>query len=103
MGTASEEKFGPRPVARVGEAPRTDEAAAPPRVPALGLRTALLGPERILRRLARPLSRRVRDPLPRLGREMKELRLRQIQLTRRLAWLEETARRGEAPPRSERL
>ena len=77
--------------------------SAPPRVPALGLRTALLGPERIVRRLVKPISRRVRDPLPGRNREVKQLRLSQIRLTRRLAWLEETARRGEPPPRSERV
>jgi hypothetical protein len=103
MGTVSEEKQGSPAPASADEPSRTEPPATPPRVPALGLRTALLGPERVLRRLAKPISRRVRDPLPRRGREVKELRLRQIELTRRLAWLEETARRGEPPPRSERV
>jgi glycosyltransferase involved in cell wall biosynthesis len=63
----------------------------------------MLGPERVLRRLVKPISRRVRDPMPRLSEEVKQLRLSQIELTRRLEWLEETVRRGEPPPRSERL
>jgi hypothetical protein len=102
MGSVREELSEPAAPGAHAPGP-TAPPREPPRVPALRLRTAMLEPERILRRLVKPISRRIRDPLPRLSREVKELRLNQIELGRRLAWLEETARRGEPPPRSERL
>jgi GT2 family glycosyltransferase len=101
MGAVREQPADPRPAA--GAEVPSPPPTTPPRVPALRLREAMLGPERWLRRLAKPISRRVRDPLPSLSFHVKQLRLSQIELTRRVARLEETARRGEAPPRTERL
>jgi Glycosyl transferase family 2 len=103
MGSARQELSEPPSATDARPRRAARSARTPPRVPALRLRTAMLGPERLLRRLVKPISRRVRDPLPGLSGEVKQLRLSQIELTRRVAWLEETLRRGEPPPRSERV
>ncbi len=77
----------------------TARPARTPSFPALRTAAAVLQPDRIRERIEQ--RQRFRPSLPRtapLRRELKDARLEGIELSRRVAWLEETIRRGEEPP-----
>jgi len=75
----------------------------PPLLPGLRARAAVLRPRRVLRRALLPVAQRVSKDRFRLRSELKEARLEQIELRRRIGWLEESVRRGAPPPDVEPL
>ena len=75
----------------------------PPFLPGLRARAAVLRPRRVLRRALLPVAQRVSKDRFRLRSELKEARLEQIELRRRIGWLEESVRRGAPPPDVEPL
>jgi hypothetical protein len=70
----------------------------PPLLPGLRARAAVLRPRRVLRRALLPLAQRVSKDRFRLRSELKQARLEQIEMRRRIGWLEESVRRGAPPP-----
>ncbi|MGI8461095.1 MAG: glycosyltransferase [Solirubrobacterales bacterium] len=73
----------------------------PPVFPGLRARAAVLRPRRVLRRGLLPVALRISPERYRLRAELKEARLEQIELRRRIGMLEETVRRGVPPPEVE--
>jgi hypothetical protein len=73
----------------------------PPLFPGLRARAAVLRPRRVLRRNLLPVAQRLQPDRFRLRAELKEARLEQLQLRRRIGLLEETVRRGAPPPEVE--
>jgi hypothetical protein len=79
-------------------------AADPPPAPVfpgLRARAAVLRPRRVLRRGLLPVAQKLQPDRFRLRSELKEARLEQIELRRRIGLLEETVRRGAPPPEVE--
>ena len=79
----------------------SEDPPPPPVFPGLRARAAVLRPRRVLRRGLLPIAQRVQPDRFRLRAELKEARLEQIELRRRIGLLEETVRRGAPPPEVE--
>jgi hypothetical protein len=77
------------------------EPPPPPLFPGLRARAAVLRPRRVLRRALLPAAQRLTPDRFRLRSELKQARLEQIALRRRVAGLEEAIRRGAPPPEVE--
>jgi hypothetical protein len=75
----------------------------PPVFPGVRARAAVVRPRRVLRRALLPVAQKLQPDRFRLRAELKQARLEQIELRRRVALLDETVRRGAPPPEVEPL